>query len=269
MEPDNSNFIHYRRTGIAGVTLLVGNGISFQKEACILYPAYAIKVSTEGLGPPFRYKGRLHDPCDVGDVTIFDPFEPIVASSESSYSSFRILLFEKGMVDDMLWNSESPKHDAFARHRQRGKEPFAVLSQLVKNLVTNAPNEETEELVYVALDMLLAESGAKDGGDSQKTMGSVRELILDRISENISLSELESAFRLSRYTLVRNFKTRFGLPPHQFGIHARVALACKLLLEGKAQIDTALDLGFFDQSHMNHHFRKIVGISPGSFSKQT
>jgi AraC-like DNA-binding protein len=33
-------------------------------------------------------------------------------------------------------------------------------------------------------------------------------------------------------------------------------------------LDTALDLGYYDQAHLNHHFKEFTGLNPSSFFKE-
>ena len=58
-----------------------------------------------------------------------------------------------------------------------------------------------------------------------------------------------------------------GLPPHAYLLQTRILRAKALLAHGRAITDAAYELGFVDQSHFHRHFKRIVGLTPGEFSK--
>ena len=63
------------------------------------------------------------------------------------------------------------------------------------------------------------------------------------------------------------FKRATGLPPHQYVIARRVERA-RQLLQGRSDVslaDVAADAGFSDQSQFCHHFKRLVGVTPGQF----
>jgi AraC family transcriptional regulator len=73
--------------------------------------------------------------------------------------------------------------------------------------------------------------------------------------------------RLSVYHFARQFKAATGLPPHQYVIARRVERAKQLLQEGGdlSLAEVAACAGFSDQSQFCHHFKHLVGVTPGQF----
>ena len=72
--------------------------------------------------------------------------------------------------------------------------------------------------------------------------------------------------RLSAYHFARQFKAATGLPPHQYVIARRVERARELLRAGDLPLaEVAVSAGFSDQSQLTHHFRRLVGVTPGRF----
>jgi AraC-like DNA-binding protein len=94
-----------------------------------------------------------------------------------------------------------------------------------------------------------------------------REFIQEHFRDAISLDDLATAASLSRYHLVRAFTSAYGLPPHAFQIHVRVAKARPLLVARIAPAVVAADMGFADQSHFTRHFRQICGTTPGNYAR--
>ena len=94
----------------------------------------------------------------------------------------------------------------------------------------------------------------------------LRKSILEN-PENIYLIErMAHDACISPFHMIREFKKAFGLTPHQFQIQCKVRKAQKLLAE-KSASEVAFDAGFYDQSHMDRCFKKVVGLSPKEYRR--
>ena len=78
---------------------------------------------------------------------------------------------------------------------------------------------------------------------------------------------MAAAACLSPYHFARQFRAAKGLPPHQYVIARRVERARLLLQTGSdlSLAEVAADVGFSDQSQLCHHFKRLVGVTPGQF----
>lgn len=82
-----------------------------------------------------------------------------------------------------------------------------------------------------------------------------------------SLSDMARAAHMSKYHFLRCFKQTFGLTPHQFLLQNRVRQAQKLLPQTDNIAEVALITGFYDQSHLCRHFKKIIGLTPAVYKR--
>ncbi|HEV2733645.1 MAG TPA: helix-turn-helix domain-containing protein, partial [Longimicrobiaceae bacterium] len=73
---------------------------------------------------------------------------------------------------------------------------------------------------------------------------------------------------LSKYHLVRSFKREVGLTPHAYHIHVRIALAARLLREGRSISAAAFTSAFAAQSHLHSHFKRLLGVTPGEYVRE-
>ena len=73
---------------------------------------------------------------------------------------------------------------------------------------------------------------------------------------------------LSPYHLTRLFSAGVGMPPHAYQLQLRVEHAKRLLLAGRPVTDAGHEAGFFDLSHFTRHFKRFVGVAPGTYARQ-
>ena len=110
-------------------------------------------------------------------------------------------------------------------------------------------------------------------GDERYRLPSEIQAIADKIMQMsdgmCDLDKLSSEVYVSKYHLIRKFKSKIGITPHQFLIQVRVRNAQKEIADGGRLIDAAIDNGFYDSSHFDKCFQKIVGIPPSEYSKKT
>jgi AraC-like DNA-binding protein len=95
----------------------------------------------------------------------------------------------------------------------------------------------------------------------------LRELLDQRLVEGIALDEAARLVHAHPAHLVRAFSGAFGIAPHQYLMSRRVDRARRLLLDGRPPGEVAAATGFYDQSHLTRHFRRLVGVTPGRYAR--
>jgi AraC-like DNA-binding protein len=103
----------------------------------------------------------------------------------------------------------------------------------------------------------------------RRIAGRLRDLLDDRFIEGITLREAARVLHANPTYLVRAFSHDFGIAPHQYVISRRVDLARRLLLDGVPSGEVAVAVGFYDQSHLIRHFKRVLGFSPGQYAPAT
>lgn len=94
------------------------------------------------------------------------------------------------------------------------------------------------------------------------------ELIGERFSGPLEVSEIARAVGLSVSQLNRRFRATFQMSPSEYLQRVRVHEASRLLSESQRAIsDVALETGFYDQAHLTRMFRKWMGMTPTDFRK--
>lgn len=101
------------------------------------------------------------------------------------------------------------------------------------------------------------------GGLSKARLQQAIAYIQEHLDQDLSLDQIAAAINLSAYHFSRLFKQSTGLAPHQYQIRCRVERAKELLQASEMTIaDIATQVGFYDQSHLSRHFKRIIGVSP-------
>lgn len=107
------------------------------------------------------------------------------------------------------------------------------------------------------------------GGLSPQKLKRVLDYIEAHLTEDISLENLATLAEISSCYFSRLFKQSMQIAPHQYVIRQRVELALTMLQQSDLEIaDIALLCGFCHQSHLNRHFKRLVGVSPNAFRNQ-
>jgi len=144
------------------------------------------------------------------------------------------------------------------------------LTRLNACLFSVASNEDKEAALLVFAGDLFSSPRLRRKAvpmPGRESLYGVQALIAERCTETLTLNELAAAAGLSRYHFVRAFNRSFGMTPHAWQIDQRIQRARSLLDQGMSIADTALQLGFADQSHFQRAFKQRVAATPGEYQR--
>jgi AraC family transcriptional regulator len=154
-----------------------------------------------------------------------------------------------------------------------------TLTALRRELLTGGPGGRlcAESLANVLVIQLIRQMSSRQGLNdvihgvsgrlARPALREIEEYIHAHLHQNIALADLAQVAHLSEFHFARLFKQTTGLPPHQFVIHQRIDRAKQLIAEGKLSFgQIAFEVGFSDQSQLNRHFKRIVGVTPKRFA---
>ncbi len=107
------------------------------------------------------------------------------------------------------------------------------------------------------------------GGLTQLQLRRVDDFIQAHIGDNISVADLANVAGLSVWHFARAFAAVSGVPPHQFVLRRRLALARNLLrAERTPMAEIAAACGFADHAHFTRSFRSNHGFTPTDFRRR-
>lgn len=130
---------------------------------------------------------------------------------------------------------------------------------------------EKECALFQLLSALITRYGQRTtrSGTMSQARADVRhavEYLQEHYNQPVSVLDVASAAGLSEFHFMRLFQNTTGLSVHRFLTQIRLTRAKSLLSLGVSAAQTALDVGFFDQSHFSRTFRTHFGVTPGAYA---
>lgn len=81
----------------------------------------------------------------------------------------------------------------------------------------------------------------------------------------LRLDDIAQAAGLSVSYLIRAFKKRYGMAPHEYQVNRRIQHGKAQLRRGQPIAQVALEAGFADQAHFQRTFKRLTAATPGQY----
>jgi AraC-like DNA-binding protein len=121
--------------------------------------------------------------------------------------------------------------------------------------------------LLAALPAPAAKTATPPEGRQADGVARVCERLRAHTAERVSLDELASVARLSKFYLLRAFRRVHGVTPHAYQMQLRLAHAWRLVAEGLPLTRATYDAGFADQSHLTRRFAAQFGVTPARYAR--
>jgi len=179
--------------------------------------------------------------------------------SQDGPLTFQVFIFSAGMIESAIGNVR------VRAYLDPDDERGAAFHCLHDAVSAEAGRFELEVAIAEAVSALATVSDARF--EHPRSVRRAIELLRARLADAITLDELAAHAGLDKFHLCRAFRAQVGLPPHAYLTHLRVARAKQLLAKGVRPSDIAPQIGMYDQSQLNRHFRRIVGTTPARYAR--
>jgi AraC-like DNA-binding protein len=131
------------------------------------------------------------------------------------------------------------------------------------------PLEVESRLPWLLTALARRHSTARPVADAvpgaERLARAVRDRLADELTAPPTLAGLAAELGLSRYQLLRAFRTATGIPPYAWLAQYRVTRARGLLEDGLRPAEVASLVGFADQAHLTRWFRRVLGVTPAAY----
>jgi AraC-like DNA-binding protein len=231
-----------------------------------LHEEFAVGACTEGV-EVIRYRGRLHY-SGPGSLVILEPGDPHTGAPADP---------AEGFVYRVMYPTTDLLSDGSAR-TPRFREPVVIDPELAAGLrrvhaaltrggLASEPLEVESRLSWLLGELVRRHAHRQT--HEVREAGRVTRLVMARLADELScppaLADVAAEAGLSRYQLLRSFRAEVGMPPYAWLAQHRVARARSLLEQGCRPADVAALAGFADQAHLTRWFRRVVGVTPGTY----
>ena len=243
--------------------------------------AHSITIFTHGnyvIHANRKLDERFHRDSVVGGDTVIVPVNTVQKCAWDANGDFIMLGIETKAFACAIDESKQPEQVQLLPHFATPDPLVLQIGLAIKNALQHNPSGSrlyAETMVNALTVHLLQYYSARKpkikeylNGLSKRQLNLIIEYIQNHLDQNLGLKELAFLLHMSPHYFCQLFKQSMGMTPHQYVIQTRVNRAKELLLTGKYSIaQVALMVGFANQSHLNRHFKKLLGVTPGKIGK--
>ena len=228
---------------------------------------------TDGIGQ-FLIEDQLH-PVGANDLIIVNPN---VIHTEVSLNANPLEYIVLGLEGFELSNtSVSNQHYYIVNCRPIRDKILFYLQNMLKEIETKSFNYDIicQDLMEILVILLLRQTGLSmsiipDSNKSSHLCSTIRRYIESHYRESITLDTLVEISHVSRYYLVHAFKKEYGISPINYMVSCRIDEAKQLLKNDDYPLSfISRFLGFSSPSYFSQSFKKICGLSPNEYRKQS
>lgn len=228
---------------------------------------------TGGLGQ-FQIENRLY-PVSVNDLIIINPNVIHTEVSLNSNPLEYIVIGADGL--ELETDDGTDNHFRIISCQNFHHKFLFYLQQMLKEIETKAPGYDTvcQDLLEILVIILFRQTDfsislAPVKKNSTRLCKMVHRHIDAHYKENITLDSLVELTHVSKYYLIHAFTREYGISPINYVISCRIEEAKQLLKNDDYTLSLiSRMLGFSSQSYFSQTFKKIVGISPNEYRKQS
>jgi AraC-like DNA-binding protein len=144
------------------------------------------------------------------------------------------------------------------------------VSRLDRALVRGEDREAESRLALVAERLawhLTGRHTARSLPPAGPVARQAREILDADPAGALGIAGVADALGVSAAHLVRSFTRSYGIPPHRYLLGRRLDLARRWLLAGDDPAHVAAATGFYDQSHLTRHFKRLLATTPGRYQQ--
>jgi AraC-like DNA-binding protein len=236
---------------------------------------YHIGVVSQG-AQQYQHKGQHYQLTPSG-ISTLNPDESHNGQSiaPQGYCAHVMSLpieFVNSIASELKQQSLFFKAPIVEDHRLR--QHFFTLHQLLTEKQHSASSLHTETLLTAFITELFCRYGSIRGeavSNSKLSLTQIemiKQQLHEQLDGDVELASLANSIGLSKFQFLRQFKSATGMTPHAYLTRLRLEYAKKALIRGNRAIDTAHQVGFFDQSHFNKAFKRAFLITPAHFQRK-
>ena len=174
-----------------------------------------------------------------------------------------------------LTNLSGCFHSSFGQFFQLSQKQGDLFFNTVQNMIHLEKNKEFGHDIMIHSELLkilvsansLCQSNTENQFSEQysRRICDMIHYIEEHLSENLTLESIAKHFSIDKYHLCHIFKTETNSTVYHYIQLKRIALAKRLLAEGRSLTEVCFDAGFNDYNHFITTFKKHSGMTPKKY----
>jgi len=269
IDPRNSTQYWWDRH-LSGLSLLCADFTTHEYPPHT-HEALVVAVTEQG-GSVVRSRGQIEE-AKPSTLFVFNPAEPHAGwMGWSERWQYRAMYLTQAALDQVAHGLGIEAVPYFTRNTFGDSDLIAAFRTMHLAIEEGRDVFRERELLIGTFGRLFQRHGS--GGTRIKPAPRDR-ILLERVTErmhadyaaDLRLEDLASGVGLSTFQLIGLFKRTIGLTPHAYLTQIRLGVACRHLRRSPVIAEVATEVGFYDQSALNRHFKRCYGITPLQFAR--
>ena len=240
-----------------------------------LHDAWAITIVEGGAGRLWhRRASRI---VALNEIFVVAPYE-VHAEASADAAGWSYAALHPG--DDVMRAAAVSRGCRFGERLRFAPSVFvdprlaARLARLIAQLAASPASLALSAHVMELLGDLIERhampmAGVPAPAREHRAVMAARTYIETNYAQPIRLATLARQVNLSVFHLIRLFRRATGLPPCGYLEQVRVLRAQTMLLAGASLSEVAYATGFSDQSHFTRRFKRVFGVTPGQYARDS
>ena len=219
--------------------------------------------------------GAHYELIERGTVVVMNPGDVHVCNAiDDGGWSYLMFYLDAGWMGRTQAELRGEEGGAFRRYDkaavfapqlcEAGSRMFAALTDIDSDRL----QREIDVIDFIGLldgELAPGTVAATDGG--AKTERAAK-YIDAHFAQALRLDDLCAEANLSASYLIRAFKKRYGVAPHEYQTNRRIQFAKARLREQIPLAQVALEAGFADQAHFQRMFKRLSAVTPGQYQSR-
>jgi len=256
---------HRAYADVSGVHSLLID--SDERLWCAVKETYAVALIHRGRAESRWWRGAFES--GPGTLVFNEPGSVYKDLRRDGPARFQIVSIDPALIRDHPDGSDGTFRTPVLQPRHPDRRALLALQHAYNG---QADGLTRQVVVAEAIDALVRQlDRGREPRRARGTQGRLRraaDYIHAHLGDPLTLADLAAEAGLDRFHFCRAFREEYGVPPYAYALRARIARARGLLVEGTPVSVVSSTLGFCDQSQLNRHFRRLMGLPPGVYARR-
>lgn len=204
------------------------------------------------------------------NIVLFNPGDNhSCIQSDNNPLDYRCFNITKEVMLDLVWEVTGKRTlPGFSQTVIYDEEIACYLRPLHELIMNGSIEFDKEENLLFLMSLLIQRYGQsfdESIPECREDIEKACSFMEQHYTERIYLEQICQCANLSKSTLLRAFTKSKGVTPYRYLENIRIGAAKKLLEQGIAPIEAAMQTGFSDQSHFTNYFSSFIGLAPGAY----